>query len=242
MAVLTVFALSFVLALSGALIPGPLLTVTIAQTARRGFLASVFIVLGHSLLELLLVLGLVFGLGHFMKLHAVQGTVTVLGGVMLIWMGFNMIRDARRGVLDIDTSAQDGGSANTGILGSLVITGIAVSITNPYFTIWWSTVGLTFFAALPQNSIAAIVAFYFGHILGDIVWYVSVGAAVSTGRRLINPVVYRVIVVICGVFLVFLGGSFLYLIVTGDLWKINMSINLEAQKEHMLDSLRRLLR
>jgi threonine/homoserine/homoserine lactone efflux protein len=236
LAVGSVFILSFITALSGALMPGPLLTVTIAQTARRGMRASVLLVVGHSLLELVLVVGLWFGLGHLLRIRPVIGTITVLGGAMLLWMGWGMIRDARRGALDIRTTANDGGN---GVLpapdpsGSVpirrenpILTGMAVSISNPYWVIWWATIGLTFFAALSQNAVSTICAFYFGHIMGDILWYLAIGIAVTTGRRLINPTVYRVIVQICGVFLIFLGGSFLYLIATGKLWAIKMSINL----------------
>ncbi|HET6454358.1 MAG TPA: LysE family transporter [Armatimonadota bacterium] len=223
MAVGSVFILSFITALSGALMPGPLLTVTIAQTARRGMRASVLLVAGHSLLELVLVVGLWFGLGHFLRIRPVIGTITVLGGLMLLWMGWGMIRDARRGALDIRTTANDGGE---GVLRNPILTGMAVSISNPYWVIWWATIGLTFFAALSQNAVSTICAFYFGHIMGDILWYLAIGIAVATGRRLINPTVYRVIVQICGIFLIFLGGSFLYLIATGKLWAIKMSIHL----------------
>ena len=223
MAVGSVFILSFITALSGALMPGPLLTVTIAQTARRGMRASVLLVAGHSLLELVLVVGLWFGLGHILKIRPVIGTITVLGGLMLLWMGWGMIRDARRGALDIQMTANDGGN---GVLRHPIITGMAVSISNPYWVIWWATIGLTFFAALSQNAVSTICAFYFGHIMGDILWYLAIGIAVATGRRLINPTVYGVIVQICGVFLIFLGSSFLYLIATGKLWAIKMSIHL----------------
>ena len=219
-----VFVLSFITALSGALMPGPLLTVTIAQTARRGFIASVLLVLGHSLLELALVVGLAFGLGHFLKIRPVIGTIAVLGGAMLLWMGWGMIRDARRGRLEIHTDADAGAPEKAGILRNPIISGMAVSISNPYWVIWWATIGLTFFAALSRSALSTIAAFYFGHIMGDIVWYLAVGGAVATGRRLINPAVYRAVVQICGVFLIFLGGSFLYLVSSGGLWKINMSL------------------
>ena len=220
-----VFILSFITALSGALMPGPLLTVTIAQTARKGFFASVLLVLGHSLLELILVVGLAFGLGHFLKIRPVIGTIAVLGGAMLLWMGWGMIRDARRGLLEIHTEAGERDPEKAGILRNPVISGMVVSISNPYWVIWWATIGLTFFAALSRNALGTIAAFYFGHIMGDIVWYLAVGGAVATGRRLIDPAVYRAVVQVCGVFLIFLGGSFLYLVSSGGLWKIHMTMD-----------------
>ncbi len=221
-----VFVLSFITALSGALMPGPLLTVTIAQTAKRGFSASVLLVLGHSLLELALVVGLAFGLGRFLKIPPIIGTVTVLGGAMLLWMGYGMIRDALRGVLEIGTAeAECALEQKKGMLQNPIITGAAVSISNPYWILWWATIGLMFFSALGSNAVAVIGAFYLGHISGDILWYLALGGAISTGRKLITPVVYRSVVGICGGFLIFLGVSFLYLFASGKLWAIKMSLH-----------------
>lgn len=230
----TVFALSFMTALTGALMPGPLLTVTIAETARRGFLASAALIAGHALLELLLIVGLWFGLGHFLKVRPVIGTISVLGGLMLLWMGWGMIRDARRGVLDLHATIERSGKDSPDSPGPqmarirpssrLIGTGMAVSISNPYWVIWWATVGLAFFAALSHNAVTTIGVFYLGHISGDILWYLAVGLAIATGRKLISAPVYRRIIQFCGVFLIFLGATFLYLVASGGLWQINMTI------------------
>ena len=227
MSIWVVFTTSFMVALSGAMMPGPLLTVTVAQTARRGMVVPVLLMLGHSLLELAVVVGLAFGLGHFLKHRPVIGTITVLGGAMLLWMGWGMIRDARRGVLEFEgVSTKDGPAGSEGMLRSPLALGMALSISNPYWVIWWATIGLTFFAALSQNALVTIAAFYFGHIMGDILWYLAVGIAVSRGRRVINPSVYRWVAQFCGAFLLFLGGSFLWLIASGGLWDIRMSVDM----------------
>jgi len=230
LALSAVFATSFIVALSGALMPGPLLTVTIAQTAKRGFAASLFLVIGHSLLELVAIVGLILGLGHFLRLRPVIGTVAVLGGVMLLMMGWTMVRDARRGVLDIPRPGKQTRteSKERRFLDHPVFTGVAVSATNPYWVIWWATIGLagvTFFGAAKTNAIGALAAFYTGHIAGDFVWYLAVGAAVAGGRKLMSDTAYRLIVQACAIFLAFLGGTFIYLVATGSLWKINMALD-----------------
>ena len=58
LSIFTIFFTSFVIALSGALMPGPLLTVTISESARRGFVAGPLLIAGHGLLELALVVAL----------------------------------------------------------------------------------------------------------------------------------------------------------------------------------------
>jgi threonine/homoserine/homoserine lactone efflux protein len=227
-----IFIAAFVLALSGAMMPGPLLTVTIAQTAKRGFIASVLIVAGHAILELLLVSGLVLGLGNMLRTRTVMCAVAVVGGAMLLWMGWGMLRDGWRGSVDIGDIARDGeGPAvleRSGLsLIRLVGAGIGVSISNPYWLLWWATVGvsgLTLSRGIAGSPLTAIAGFFFGHISGDVIWYLAVGIAVATGRRLLSPTVYRGIIGICGIFLLFLGGSFIYLVACGGIWKMNLAL------------------
>ena len=61
-ALVTIFCTSFVLALSGALMPGPLLTVTVSESSRRGMSTGPLMIFGHGLLELALIVALVSGL------------------------------------------------------------------------------------------------------------------------------------------------------------------------------------
>ena len=89
---LTIFATSFVIALSGALMPGPLLTITLSESARRGFIAGPLIVCGHGILELILVLLLLLGLAPILNNDYVIGSVGLVGAVVLIWMAVGMIR------------------------------------------------------------------------------------------------------------------------------------------------------
>lgn len=210
--------------------PGPLLTVTIAQAARMGFIAPVLLITGHSLLEFAVVVGLVFGLGSVLRVRPVIGTISVIGGAMLLWMGWGMIPAALHGALDLEASASAGPS---GILSNPVIAGIAVSVSNPYWVIWWATVGLTLFGTLARGAgrgMGSIAAFYFGHISGDILWYLILGAAITTGRQFISPEVYRGVLIVCGAFLMLLGASFLYLVASGKLWTIKMRLRLGGEE------------
>ena len=56
-----IFISSFIIALSGALMPGPVLTITISESTKRGFIAGPLIVLGHAILEISLLVLLVLG-------------------------------------------------------------------------------------------------------------------------------------------------------------------------------------
>ena len=89
---LTIFVSSFVIALSGALMPGPLLTVTISESSRRGFITGPLLITGHALLELALVAALLLGLAPFFQLPLVFVLTALVGSVILLWMALSMFR------------------------------------------------------------------------------------------------------------------------------------------------------
>ena len=92
---------SFIVALSGALMPGPLLTLTVGEAARRGFWAGPLIIVGHALLELALVLLILAGVGVWLHRPLVLGLVGVLGAGLLWWMGLGLLKASRHGHLEI---------------------------------------------------------------------------------------------------------------------------------------------
>lgn len=198
---------AFVVGLSGAMTPGPLLTATIAESARRGFKAGPLIVLGHAILELILVLALIKGLSNFLTRESVTNTIAILGGGFLLFMGFTMTRDGIQGRLSINNLEE---GKPQGIRFHPVITGILISLGNPYWIIWWATVGLNYITLAIKDGPVGITAFYTGHIMADLLWYSAIALAIAGGRRFFTQGVYNFILSICGIFLLGLGGYFIY--------------------------------
>jgi len=201
------FATSFLVALSGAMVPGPLLTATITETARRGFWAGPAIVLGHAILEFILVLALAAGLARYFNEAAFTGVVSLLGGSFLIYLGFTMLKEYKKGELFIDELDKMQGQKGR---FHPVITGILLSLANPYWTIWWITVGFTYISLSMQSGIAGLASFYSGHILADLSWFSLIAAAVAGGRRFLNQRLYDAVFLFCGIFLLGLGAYFIY--------------------------------
>ncbi len=204
MTLFLLFLQSFVVAFSGAAMPGPLLAFTITKCSRKGFWMSPLIIVGHSLLEIAIVIGLVFGLSRFLGNRTVQGVIGLAGGAFLLWMGVTMLKSVPGLTLTLETAPQERA------VGGPVLGGILLSLSNPYWTIWWVTLGLALLTRANEFGPAGLTSFYFGHILGDFVWYGFVALMVTLGRRLITDKVYRVIIAICSVFLIFLGAVFVY--------------------------------
>ena len=82
----SIFFTSFVIALSGAMMPGPLLTATISESTRHGIKAGPLLILGHGILELLLVTALLLGLAPLLQKDSVFIVGAVLGSIFLLWM------------------------------------------------------------------------------------------------------------------------------------------------------------
>jgi threonine/homoserine/homoserine lactone efflux protein len=196
----TIFATSFVVALSGALMPGPLLTITLSESARRGFIAGPLIVLGHGILELILVLLLLLGLAPLLNNDYVVGSVGLVGAVVLVWMAVGMIRTLPSLTLQRVTAGKQ--SVHP------VWAGILMSLANPYWTIWWATIGLGYILYSLKLGLLGAIAFFVGHILADLVWYAAVSLTVAHGRRFMSDRIYRGIIACCAVALLVFGIYF----------------------------------
>ena len=197
---ITIFATSFVIALSGALMPGPLLAVTLSESARRGFLAGPLIVLGHGILELVLVLLLLAGLAPILNNDYVIGTVGLVGAVVLIWMAVGMIRSLP--TLSLEGAVVEGKGTHP------VWAGILMSLANPYWTIWWATIGLGYILYSRDLGLLGVAAFFLGHILADLTWYAMVSFTVAHGRRFMSDQIYRGVIGCCAVALLGFGLYF----------------------------------
>ncbi|CAA7600994.1 Lysine-type exporter protein (LYSE/YGGA) [Acididesulfobacillus acetoxydans] len=201
-----IFFASLMMGFSGAIMPGPLLTVTVDASLREGSLAGPKLILGHALLEFSLVVLIFFGLGVFLTWSSVKGVIGVIGGLFLLWMSYGMLKKSTHKDLAFNNPA---GSRETKRL-NLILTGLTVSASNPYWSIWWATVGAGALMLAAGNGVAGAASFYAGHIVSDFLWYSLVSTAVARGRRVFTPRLYRMVLIVCGVFLLGLALYFIH--------------------------------
>lgn len=193
--------------------PGPLLAVTVRDTSRQGFVAAPLLVLGHGILEAGLLALLVLGLAEWVRGEVATTVIALAGGGMLLWMAVGMARDVRTlrfdtGGMRRDRDPADPTDDRGGRFFRPVLSGIAASISNPYWTIWWATIGLGYLVISRKLGFTGIALFFAGHILADAVWFLFVGAAVSAGRSRFTDRVYRGIVGACALVLFLFAVSF----------------------------------
>lgn len=198
-----IFLTSLGIGFTGAVMPGPLLALTLKESLNRGKWAALWLSSGHALCELVMVTALAAGLSKLVSGEAIIGPVGLLGGAILIWMGVGALRQPLPGH-DVAEKSEVLRAPR-----SLLLSGSAVTVTNPYWTIWWLTAGLTLVVFAAKAGTAGIVVFYIGHILSDFLWFGLVGVFIGSGRRFLEGKTYRLALQACGIFLLFFGISFI---------------------------------
>ena len=205
--IIGIFASSLFVGYSGAMMPGPVTILAISQSARQGLLAAPLLSLGHIAIELVMVIALVKGVARLFHKNLVAGLIGVVGGLVLIWMGLDIVRSAWQGSLQLSLEAGQAGSLSR--LG-LVAGGVVASLSNPYWLLWWVTIGLSYVMLSLRKGVGGLVAFYLGHGLADFSWNSFVGLLVVSGRRVFSDSVYAGILLVAGCVLIGLSTYFIY--------------------------------
>lgn len=211
-----IFSFSFLLALTGAMAPGPLLTYTIVQsvkTGQRGYLMGIWIICGHALLEMGIIVFLLLGFSFVLQNIVVVRIIGTIGGVILTYFGVSIIRNVFTGNIPtsflVSNRQRERNTQNVRRKGieNPVVGGAMVSMSNPYWWIWWATIGFAFMIQfdITFEQWPRLIAFFLGHETGDLVWYLVVSILAFFGIRHLNKKAYYGILVCCGIFMVLFG-------------------------------------
>jgi len=228
---LAVAAVAFGVGLSGALSPGPLTVLAMREGARRGWWAGPFATAGHALAEATTIVLLALGLSAYVASDGpVTTAISLLGGLALLWMAWGTARAVPGASLAGRVAAASGGASGApsapgtpsapsapGAPGAVTfqafrgvaLLGIAVSVANPYWLIWWATVGTKLTVDSLRIGWSGPAAVFFGHILSDLLWLTFVAALVGSGSRWLGDRAYRGMLGACAAFLLVLGLLFL---------------------------------
>lgn len=207
-------ATAFVVGLSGALMPGTVFVAVVLQAARKGWLVGPLIVVGHALLESILGMALVLGLSAVMNVQIVRTTIGLVGGLFLLWMGFNLLKTSRHAEILPESRGRDPALVSS----APVVAGFVASSVNPYFYVWWATVGNVFaMKGLEIAGLAGVAVFLVSHWMSDLSWYTLVSWSIGKSRGYMSNRIYRVILGVCGLFLIVLGSVFLRGAISGSI-------------------------
>jgi threonine/homoserine/homoserine lactone efflux protein len=157
-------------------------------------------------MELAIVILIAVGLGSGMASPGVQTTIALLGGALLVWMGTAMVWSAWRGKAHLPS---ENSGSETMSSTQLIGLGALATISNPFWYAWWVTVAAGYLSQVQAFGLTAVGAFYLGHISADYTWDTALSTVVAGGRRWMNDTVYRIIILACGAFFVYLGLVFM---------------------------------
>jgi threonine/homoserine/homoserine lactone efflux protein len=113
--------------LSGVMMPGPMFTVTLAKSLKSPW-AGMLVSFGHAVIEVPLILLIYFGLKNFFQNEILQVILSVLGGGMIIWMGYDLFRSRKKIIREGKDTKYNA-----------FVAGILMSGLNPFFLFWWAT-------------------------------------------------------------------------------------------------------
>lgn len=200
---------SFIIGFSGALMPGPLLGMTIDTGLKKGFKGGILLALGHATLDLVTLLLLMLGLKELMTNTVVSAVIGIVGGAVLVHMGVTMFLHAHRNEVSLDSVS---GEVDSNKWYHLMIKGVTVSISNPYYIIWWASVGLALVLNASTLGLLGIVLVYLGHIASDLVWFGFVAYTMHKSHRIMSNKVYKNIILSIGSFVACFG---IYFVIIG---------------------------
>ncbi len=194
---LPILASVVVISFSGVMAPGPMFAVTLAKSYRSPW-AGAFIALGHAVIEVPLVLLIYFGFARFFQNELVQLVLSVLGGAMIVWMGISMFRarsEIVRGSRELPYNAFAAGIITSGL--------------NPFFLLWWATIGSMLIMRFLDFGITGLVVFTVVHWMCDLVWLSFVSVTIYKTQSLWNPRFQEWLFIVCSLLLAGFGVWFI---------------------------------
>lgn len=195
-------SLGFFIALSGALIPGPLLAFITMKTLDSGPKTGILAAAGHIIVELGILSLIALGLGTLLKSELFTQSIGATGGILLVGLGALTLIKSRK---SHSSSEKVAGQEHHPIAGGVLFS----TILNPSVALWWMTVGLaTLTGAISEVGLLGGAFWIIGHFLADLGWFSTVSYSVDKGRKIIGSKFYKGLLIGCGLTLVIFGIYF----------------------------------
>ena len=189
-----VLIMAFTVGLTGALAPGPTLVATVNSSLECGWTAGPKVAAGHALVEVLVFLIIVGGMAVAMQQYSHY--IALIGGLALIAFGILTVKESRSAKM-VSPEGQT--------VGNPYLAGILTSAANPYFWIWWLSIGSAMVIDGLGGGILMAALFLIGHWFADFGWFTLVSTSLDRGKGILSEANYRRILAACGGFLMLFG-------------------------------------
>ena len=189
-----------IISASGVMSPGPLFAANITYGLKQGTKAGIKIAIGHSLVELPLVILLGIGIFSLEIFPEFKIIISILGAITLFVFAFMQIKSILKKNEKSETKLKQGP----------IITGVLLSALNPFFIIWWLTIGLKLISdAMAIWAFVGILIVFVLHIWMDFVWLGTTAFLISKSKKIISNTNYKIIMLALSAILIYFGIIFL---------------------------------
>ena len=192
-----------ILTASGALAPGPLFFATVSQGSKHGAKTGLIFSLAHTVVEFSLIMLLALGLMMVTSEPLVKIIIGLIGGIVLIVFGAFQIRNSI-------ISKPDKLKKPKSTFGHLFLIGLAFTGLNPYFILWWLTVGAKLILiALEFAALLGVIFMFICHVWMDYAWLTGIAYFSKKGTNVMGLKWYKALMIIFGVILIYFGLTFI---------------------------------
>jgi len=186
-----------VISFSGVMAPGPMFAVTLAKSYKSPWAGSQ-IAVGHAVIEVPLILLIYFGFARFFENSLVQLGLSIVGGGMIFWLGIAMFR-ARAEVVQ----------RGKDLPYNAFVAGILTSVFNPFFLLWWATIGSMLVMKFLDFGTVGLIVFIVVHWLCDLGWLSLISVLVYRTHSLWGRKFQEGLFIACSLLLIGFGAWFL---------------------------------
>ena len=189
-----------VISASGVMAPGPLFAANISYGLREGAKSGVKMAIGHTIVEFPLVILLGIGVFSLETFPGFRMIISIVGAITLFVFAIVQIKTVLQNNKNITSTPKHGP----------LVTGIILSALNPFFIIWWLTIGFKLISdAMLIWAFSGIVIVFFLHIWMDFVWLGGISFLASKSSKILSNRNYKFIMIGLSLLLVYFGITFL---------------------------------
>ena len=192
--------LVIIISASGVMSPGPLFAANITYGLRDGVKSGIKIAIGHSIVELPLVILLGIGVFSLEIFPEFKTIISIFGALTLFGFAVIQIKTILEKNKNIQKQPKQGP----------IVTGILFSALNPFFIIWWITIGFKLISdAMMIWAFAGILIVFVFHIWMDFAWLGITAFLASKSRKIISNRNYKILMLSLSLTLIYFGITFL---------------------------------
>ena len=189
---------------SGVMSPGPLTASAIMVGARGSGRGGLLIALGHTIFEFpyILVIAMLYSsITVLLSSVIVNFALTISVSAFIFFFSYLTIRDGISVLrLKMEFKGRRGSRAYNPLLIGILLTGL-----NPYFLLWWLSVGMPLIRMSISMGLQVLLIMYAAHVWMDYFWLALMSFAGEGSVKILRSRGYGALLVALGIVLILFG-------------------------------------